>query len=74
MGPPMIFAMNVAARQGGPDLGLVALVAVVALALVACQGLLTELVRSLVAFTMRTKDIDVDVRFKDDHNESPTAS
>lgn len=47
MSPFLIFATTDAIRQGDFDLGVVALVAVVALGVVANRGFLTELVRSL---------------------------
>jgi len=63
--PFLIFASTDAIRQGGSELGAVALVAVVALGVVAAQGFLTDLVHSLLRLGVRTRDVDMDIHFKD---------
>ena len=65
MSPFLIFATTDAIRQGDSDLGVVALVAVVALGVVANRGFLTELVRPLLRLGVRTRNVDMDMRFKD---------
>jgi hypothetical protein len=64
--PTFISALISVPRQGGPDLAWVALAAVLALSIVACQDFLTELIRTLKGIFIQTERGNrVRVDFKD---------